>query len=587
MRRPPVRAWAALSWIVWAAGAELLGRRAQSETDDALGVLGLLAVVVFNLWLHRRHGNPLWRQCERQLARAWRRLRPAFPLVGVDLRREPPLRRGLPGVVHAVLIPAWGLVLLRPLMGGAPLAVLREGLIAASPVFAFAFEGVLWSLFALGALFAVLIGAATLYFALQRTRLPQREDFRWIYLLLCGAYFGGFALACWLLPAWAPFAILAGAFLVIELAVLLLPTPSLLYLWRPPGRVTPMRVSEMRHWNRAVSLAILGVILAVGLPALEFGASPEDPRGPVSARLGLLLGWAGVSLAPIWAWIVGSMLLYGRRRDPARPAPLQLHVQGARRAARRTLRKAARRRGVVVRFGPAPRRREHVPAVLRPGARFDAWAPRQWPLPIDAAALANAGVRARLRERDRQQRRRQLVRGLQRAFKEAGRDFQAGSGFLVAPHLWFLEGLTRDVDDEDHMDVCVGPRFHKIIPMPARHEFHEVVRSQAVDLLFVEDGVRFSALRHVLRRMFERHDKDAGPARSRDFLGLPGVSVLVDEYGPERPWLEPRLPEPEYEDVARARILTIFRDRGAGEAIAPSPFDWDFVPDPGSPLTIH
>lgn len=195
---------------------------------------------------------------------------------------------------------------------------------------------------------------------------------------------------------------------------------------------------------------------------------------------------------------------------------------------------------------------------------------------------------ARRDRRGVQRHRRELRRGLARLFKHgAGRTFEKGEGFLVAPHLWYVVRLSRDTDEED----CwfVGPPYHRVLSRAARHHLYEVLRDVEVDLFFVEDGVGHRRFLGVLRQLFEFHDLfGARPLEERHFAGLPGVRVMIHEHDleDERPWAPSGYEEPDYEDLGRARIVHVFRDRGGSDERARAPGGGDAIDAPPKPVLL-
>lgn len=193
----------------------------------------------------------------------------------------------------------------------------------------------------------------------------------------------------------------------------------------------------------------------------------------------------------------------------------------------------------------------------------------------------------RLARRDVVQCRRRLVDGLGRMFRFLRRrELTAGSGFWVAPQHWFVLGLSRD-EEEPRFDPLVdtilfgsmGPSFERAIDWPARRHLLDVLRGMEVDLVFVEDGVRFPALRRVLRILFELHDTWGGGRRleERFLQGIPGLRAVLHDFDLEHPFESSRYPEPDYEDVGRARVLHLFRDRGEDEERVEAPSSDDRV----------
>ena len=179
------------------------------------------------------------------------------------------------------------------------------------------------------------------------------------------------------------------------------------------------------------------------------------------------------------------------------------------------------------------------------------------------------------------------MRGVTRVFKAAARrDFEDGSGFWLCPHLWFVSHLSRDNDDVDGW--FVGPPYHKAFTQRARRHAYLVMTGLELDLIFVEDGVGIRRLKRVLQVLFECYDV-YGPKRlahDRHFFGLPGVRVLIHECGLDEPLRSTKYPEPDYEDIGRARILHVFRDRGEDEEPVESPRDADYVPTAGDLLPL-
>jgi hypothetical protein len=192
--------------------------------------------------------------------------------------------------------------------------------------------------------------------------------------------------------------------------------------------------------------------------------------------------------------------------------------------------------------------------------------------------------------RDEINRRRLLARGLREWFKDNGhRRFRRGSGYWLAPHLWFVPGITRD-EDEDALDLrdtpllsgIVGRPYHEWLPRSARHHFYQVMTALDLDLVFVEDGIGFAKLRAVLRVLFEHYDVHGGRRRieERYLRGLPGTRVVIHDYELGHPFRRANYPQPDYEEVGRARILHVFKDRGDDTAEADVPTDSRGLPTP-------
>jgi hypothetical protein len=199
-------------------------------------------------------------------------------------------------------------------------------------------------------------------------------------------------------------------------------------------------------------------------------------------------------------------------------------------------------------------------------------------------------VRERLERRDEIQKRRLLLKGFQKLMKHAkDRDFTGGSGFWLAPHLWLLSGMTRDdIDESDNGEEpnflmrSVGPPYSQVFSRPVRNYLYRLLRALEVDLIFVEDGINHRKLGKVMRVLFEVFDKFAGKRRAEEiqFQGLPKVKVLIHDFQLDQPFESSTYPEPRFEDLGRARILHIFRDRGDQEELIEPPFDSSRSPAP-------
>ena len=201
-------------------------------------------------------------------------------------------------------------------------------------------------------------------------------------------------------------------------------------------------------------------------------------------------------------------------------------------------------------------------------------------------------VLSRLRRRDHIQRRRRLLRGIQTLFKHTqSRSYQYGEGFWLAPHLWFVLGMSRDsagpsgIEADGAWIEINGPPYHRVFSRHDRHHWHQIMQTTEIGLIFVADGVRFSSLKRTLRVIFEINDMHGGRRRveDRDLVGIPGVRCILHDLDLDTPFTNRHYPEPDYEDVARARVLHIYRDRGGEEEIlgVPDLFDLEPIGAPG------
>ena len=161
----------------------------------------------------------------------------------------------------------------------------------------------------------------------------------------------------------------------------------------------------------------------------------------------------------------------------------------------------------------------------------------EWPLAVSANALQAPELLDLIKRRDVAQRRLTLLRSLKRMLERARRrEYALGTGFWIAPHLWFVSGLSRDIDEEDFVedatlsDSMVGEPYHIAVPRAARHHAHEVFSRVETDLVLVEDGVTWEGVRRVLFRLFEHYDKGTGRMEGRHLSGLPGLRVIIHAF---------------------------------------------------------
>ena len=62
--------------------------------------------------------------------------------------------------------------------------------------------------------------------------------------------------------------------------------------------------------------------------------------------------------------------------------------------------------------------------------------------------------------------------------------FKCGSGFWIAPHYWFIPGLSRDTQEEELnlaegtvLSGIIGPPYHRLLPRPVRHHAYQMLRA--------------------------------------------------------------------------------------------------------------
>ena len=174
-----------------------------------------------------------------------------------------------------------------------------------------------------------------------------------------------------------------------------------------------------------------------------------------------------------------------------------------------------------------------------------------------------------------------MNRGLRRLFKHAARwRHVRGQGYWIGLQHWFVLGLSRDEEDENTgwtqrpiMQQTIGPPYHRVFTRAARAHFARVMSALEIDMIFIEDRVGFRRFRRVLGVLYEIYDIHGGRQRIEEmhFSGLRGCRVIVCEVTPDEPFRSDAYPEPDYDDIGRARVLHVFRDREDDAVDTPSP----------------
>jgi len=474
---------------------------------------------------------------------------------------------------------------------------------------------VLWSLLLAATLMAMYIPVAMIHDAFV-TRLDGRGR-RFQGLTLVG-YFSMLLLAALLLPPWVPLVICLLA-LGVNLATTTIPTnPHVQFLWRYRNGDGKIRSIPWGLWVTCYAsfLTVAAfdlVLMAAG--STVFGERPSFAEGdplvaavgdthhlltgrrltaaaeimPITTSLGLTLAW----LAPSGLLVLMVQTVVNRTRDPARPSRPSLFLKGSLGAqAWRSFQQLVKTRGWQLRASPQRPEPLDVPVELVETAVPVDWEGPRWPLPVTLTELQGEEVWPRLARRNEIQLRRRLLSGLERLFKQAAaRTFRRGSGLWVAPHLWFIPGLSRDTPEEE-LDLergtlfssTIGLPYYRVLPHGVRHHAYLLFRALQIDLIFVEDGVTFKRLTKVFRVLFETYDMHGGRRRAEEvqFQGLPGTRVVIHDFQLDEPYKSKVYPEPEFENLARARILHVFKDRGEQEEPVEDPLDFTRLPAPSA-----
>jgi hypothetical protein len=577
--------WFTPSIVVLFLGLEMFGRRTASDVHDTVGAVVLLLILAGIAVRHRanpipwvkRLGGLVW-----SLARAGDRFKVD---VGPDLRGSPPLPRRMPAAVYltALALAVWAAAAaavwyLSP-------AGWRPYVVTVSYTGYLALMSLLW-----GSVFLAALGGV--YFPVMLlTRLarggravdPRMSRGQLVFL---AAYLSLTTTAAWLFPLWPMLAFAGFCWLAVLVLNFVPCRPGAAQLiWRAP-KTRQVWAVPMRRLLLAVTTLTVLLLTALVLSAAGgrlFG-QPEDQNSmPLTTVMGNWLAW----LTPGLLLSAGVFVYLAWRNDPARPARPTAHLSGVAGADRRAVAGLLWHHGWRANFGtprPTDVGLKLVHPELSEAHEFDP----TWPLAVSRADLEGEIVYSRMARREEIQLRRQFLRGLERVFQEAKRRSKAGGcGYWLAPHLWFVAGLTRDEvaggeEEPTFLTEVVGPPFVDVFSLPVRRYVYRLLKALQVDLIFVEDGVGFRKLARILRILFEVYDKGAGQKRTEDvhFRGLTKVRVMFHDFDVDEPFRSGKYPEPKFAPLGRLRVLHVFRDRGGEEEYVEPPFSSDQTPVP-------
>ncbi|MGE3166884.1 MAG: hypothetical protein AB7O52_18415 [Planctomycetota bacterium] len=581
---------------------EKLGRASPHDGVDLLGILGVLAIVRITALVPASFVP--WRE---NLV-GWLRVR-VLELrshlrhnVGIDLRgdvrtegRPVPLFRTASGVGWVLL------AVVLALRGYFPDRA-RELLLSGSATVYYVFLSALWGMLLLGIAVSVVVSFILIHDLLVRRRIASARGRSRLTILLTALYFAsmlgvghlvGYGWGIWL-----------GA-----VALLL----AHMFPKRPEGKPLIALVKNRRgevfsvpfsSFVRQANTWVCQGVIALGLVA-GGGAYPGSGQTEFTLALGACFLWVA---APLLVTVLarGLHLFWGQpflsSPSGARLKTVWLLATEEGLAAQVDLPTIERRLRVAewaIVCSPSSPPTNSADLVLELSDSPETFACQELPgdtpvIQVRSKELAELDFPKRLDRWDHVWKRRRLYRRLRRLFKIAStRVFEKGTGFLFAPHYWFVVGLTRDEDEdglsfEDTSDGCIGPPYREVFGVRLRRYLRELFESLEVDVIFIEDGVGYRGLKRVLSVMFEIYDVHGGRARAEDrhFMGLPGLNVHVDDFGLDRERHPiPGYPEPEYEGIGRARVLVIQKERGGGdEEVPPVPpvdeeEDWNWLRD--------
>ncbi len=600
-----------LAWLGFVVGLETIGPSLGLELGLVVGLLVGFALARTTARVHAR--APItWLRLLGQGARWFLPRQAPWRLeLGLDLRASPPVPRAWPAILAVPLVLlSVGVLAVAPHAGRFP-GVLTELAERSFVLYSLAIGTLLAALFAGGGLLTV-FGLVILRERLRRSA----PHLIWVALAVAGAaslpVAAGAPHLAWL-PLIGPIAALA----IAGLAFFWRGEEEAAMLWRP--RRSPRPEHEPAGTESLASLPLLpfaGAQLALcGLAVLLLtllsrgerivGAEASEPV-LVLRLLGWAFSWCGAYGCLALAYVVSRVLrarfaAWRSERAGLRvyldPSGALAHGPAERRALAATLAEA----GFRAHFGPRPEHSRDLAVVLVDEAMEDrvpdAWPAQEpsltAPITVGALELPQPPTLARLRRLAVRSQRVRLLRGLKKLMRAAKHQAPPrGEGLWLGPQHWFLSGLGRDrQSDEDALreglfEPRLGPSYAETLDWAARHHFGKVCRDLEIDLVFVQDGVRFNGLRRVLETLFELHDVFGGERRAeeRDFSGLVGLRVVLHDFELGQPFRKEGYPEPEYEDLARARILHVFKDKGGLEETLDAPTDLVDLP---APVLVH
>ena len=549
-------------------GIEHTGRALATDAGDALMLVALGGLLLVCTLLGGRRITPWIERGKAGAGRAVAVAKAGWPQFGVSFREDPSIPQRLPPIVRiAAAALALGAGLVIGWTAWAPTS-LRAWLAPRLYLLHLAILLVVWAglviALLLGIVLAWMVARHILWIGGRDSGRARRMLAVWLGVLLCAGL---------LLPVEVAMVVGVVALVLALATTRLARLPHLAFLWRTDadGQVAAISFSGLYGQMTALPMAAFLLLLAMALGGTWSWWPTAPSSTPLTDTLARLAAWTLGGGFLVHAIAVFVELRRLASSDPSVPCPTMLHVTVATTGEgrdRRVIERLFAARGWRVRYPPADpdptdvRLRLVDPPMPRPL--------RGWPLCVSPRALEVPELLDLLARRDVVQRRRLLRRGLQRLLKEVRvREFERGEGFWIAPHLRIASGVTRDTEEEDLSEDGIhhelGTPYARLFPLPAREHFHVVLRTVEVDIILLEDGVRWSAFRRVLDRIFAHHDEGRGRIEERDFTGIVGVRVILHDLAPGGRLGVEGYPEPDYTDLARARILHVFKDRGGLE----------------------
>ncbi|WP_145065353.1 hypothetical protein [Engelhardtia mirabilis] len=494
------------------------------------------------------------------------RLRSASFQGGADLRGVPELPRAVPGLLIATAVAPWVVAASFLLASDLPQRFAADLHTRVFLLHALLVGGVWIAAAALTCGFAVLtLGTIHdgLYEPLRRrgSLRPEQE-----HALQGGLVLGWSALALFSPTPWMVLLGLCAA--ALALGLLSLPIGvDLQVAWNTAAEAR-LRTCSFLTALRLRTLGGIGCALAVVLAArgepATLGTIAIPPLTFTGGMGALLAGWgaaAALAALSLTAQVTAARWSFSR----ARRAPVTL------RAAMRppqSGRLANRLRQVDFGLQWGRRRRRAGDVRVNLGeAQELALAPHPRERMTAGAGPDEPGHAPR--RRSARLHRRSLLFGLRRAFSAArAQATPRVDGFWVGPWHWFERAVWSSGGEEEGTARCfdsdLGPTYATVLDWRSRAYMAQVCRRLEVDHIFVERGVSVDSLIRTVEMLFELDDLFGGSTRAeeRHFRGIPGAQILIHEQPGEPRWLPRGFPDTDHDELARARILHLFRERG-------------------------
>jgi hypothetical protein len=568
---------------------ELVGRLTQSDLHDGLAACVLIAGSAMLLFRKPRRHFPGLALLRRQGQKMFEHFRANY---GLDLRGSPTIPSRFPSGAWFILL---GLVTWTSVASAAwwlfPEGWREIGVRSSYTVYLITVT-LLWASLIVTMLGSLLATAYLMGWHLNMSR-AKPHDRKSFLLMLVLAYLG----LVIVLMKFVPTIFVLGFCSILALMAFGLAVgyrsgePAI--LWRSGTGRPIYSIAENRILAGLAGVAVLffaNLVLTACGGRLFSVPSKDDPMA-ITMYLGTSVAW----MLPGFFVIAAYSLWVLRRIDPAIRTPLAISLQNhltpiELRQATRML----RNQGWTVRRADEPRgktdiRLELVHPEFSEATEFQP----VWPLKVSLNDLTNPDVLFRIGRRDELRLRRLAYKGMRRIFQKGMTvKKRKGGSYHFSPQWWLGASLIYD-EPQRSSDAFpaprrVGPWYTRAFHPRVRQHMHKVLRAVEIDEIIIEDGVSYKAIERVMRSLFEIYDKHNGERRAEDHLlgTFPRVRTMIHECAPGAPKVrlrkndEEAFDESQYEEMSRARVLHIFKDDDAADALSEAPFDRFWQPSP-------